>query len=153
MSSDDPAQRALASGPCATPAEPLWRLAPTRGEDGRSLADFMMLIPGLAKRPLACRERVATVIREVCESYGDRVAFADINYAINVLWVSVAADPGLGGQVAQSIRQRVPEALLVGGQLGVASALQVAAPRWDGLWRYLRRLSKARSRRLSGPGR
>ncbi|MBT8429036.1 MAG: hypothetical protein KJN79_03905 [Gammaproteobacteria bacterium] len=136
----------MAPGPCAGPAEPLWRLAPTRGEDGRSLADFMMLIPGLARKPKVCRERVASLIREVCESYGDRVVFADINYAINVVWVSVAADPGLGGQVARSIRQRVPDALLVGGHLGVTSALQAAAPLRHGWWQRLRRLSRRAAR-------
>jgi hypothetical protein len=146
MRDDKPAQRALAPGLRASPAEPLWRLAPTRGKDGRSLADFMMLIPGLAGRPQVCRERVASLIREVCESYGDRVAFADINYSINVLWVSLAADPGLGGQVARSIRQRVPDALLVGGHLGVSSALQAATPRRDGWWRRLGRLSKGAAR-------
>lgn len=137
MAGDNSKQRGLAPVPGTIPAQPLWRLAPTRGDDGRSLADFMMLIPGLAKRPQACRDRVAAVIREVCESYGDRVAFADINYAINVLWVSVAAEPGLGGQVARSIRQKVPDALLVGGQLGAAGGLQTATrrrPRW---WRRL----------------
>ena len=102
------------------PAPPLWRLAPTRAHDGRCLADFMMWIPALGDRPEQSRERIAQMIREVCESYGEEVAFADLNYAINVLWVSVAAEPGLAGRVAQSIRGRVPDALLVGGQLGAA---------------------------------
>ena len=83
MDVDEPTKRALTPGPCASPAEPLWRLAPTRGKDGRSLADFMMLIPGLARKPQACRERVAALIREVGASYGARVAFADINYRFN----------------------------------------------------------------------
>jgi len=150
MTVEDPKQRELAQGPVAMPAQPLWRLAPTRGQDGRCLADFMMLIPGLAERPRVSRDRVAAEIRAVCESYGDRVAFADINYAINVLWVSVAAEPGLGGQLARAIRQRVPDALLVGGQLGPASGLQApgrASPSW---WRRLRRLSGVRMR-LPGP--
>ena len=146
MSTENPSRRVPARQPRVGPAQPLWRLAPTRGDDGRCLADFMMLIPGLARKPQACRERVASLIREVCESYGDRVAFADINYRINVLWVSVAADPGLGGQVARSIRQRVPDALLVGGHLGVSSALQAAAPPRDGWWQRLRRLSKGVAR-------
>jgi len=149
MAREKSQRRGLARGPAAIPAQPLWRLAPTRGEDGRSLADFMMLIPGLAKRPQACRDRVAAEIRGVCESYGDRVAFADINLAINVLWVSVAAEPGLGGQVARSIRRRVPDALLVGGQLGAASGLQTAS-RWrPAAWWY--RLSRRASALLAGP--
>ena len=142
MSKEIPRQRRMAPGPGASPALPLWQLAPTRGADGRCLADFMMLIPGRAARPRASRDRVAAVIREVCESYGERVAFADINYAINVLWVSVAAEPGLGGQVARAIRQQVPDALLVGGQLGAPSGLQASAPRAPSWWRRLRRLTR-----------
>ena len=133
-----------ADGPLS-PAEPLWRLAPTRGVDGRSLADFMMLIPGLAERPAVLHRHVATSIREVCESYGDQVAFADINYAINVLWVSVAAEPGLAARVAQSIRQRVPDALLVGGQLGATVCLTRSD---DGRSRFWRRLLGRLSRRM-----
>ena len=146
MSDADTDSGALASSPRLTPAEPLWRLAPTRSDDGRSLADFVMWIPGLAGRPAVCRERVATVIREVCESYGDRVAFADVNYAISVVWVSVAAEPGLGGQVAQAIRQRVPDARLVGGHLAAVSDLPAAATRRKRWWR---RLSADVARRLT----
>ena len=123
MGSENSADRRLAPGSGLAPAEPLWRVVPTRAEDGRCLADFMMLIPGLGARPRGGRLQVAAVIREVCESYGEQVAFADVNYAINVLWVSVAAEPGLAGRVAYSIRQRVPEALLVGGQLGACGAI------------------------------
>jgi hypothetical protein len=126
-----------------TPAPPLWRLAPTRAQDGRNVADFMMWIPGLGKRPEWSRERTAELIREVCESYGGQVVFADINYAINVLWVTVAAEPGLAGRVAQSIRGRVPDALLVGGQLGAtalpAAGAAKARPRF---WRRVRGLSR-----------
>lgn len=136
------------------PAVPLWRLAPTHADDGQSLADFMMLIPGLKQRPEAVRDRVAQLIREVCESYDGQVAFADINYSINVLWVSVAAEPGLAGRVAQSIRSRVPDALLVGGQLGAVSAPIACSPRrGGGLWARLRRLSRRVTVRLEGPSR
>ena len=153
MCGTDSKQRGLSGGPCAIPAEPLWRLVPTRRDDGHSLADFMMLIPGLAAKPRASRERVAIAIRKVCESYGDRIAFADINYTISVLWVSVAAEPGLGGQVARSIRQEVPEALLVGGQLGPPGGLQTRG-RWRRGWlRRLHRLSQGASRLLYGPDR
>lgn len=116
---------ALSAPQRLTPAAPLWRLAPTRGSDGRALADFMMLIPGLGARPPQAREHIAMRVREVCEAYGPQVAFADINYSINVLWVSVLAEPGLAGRVAQSIRGRVPEALLIGGQLA-STAVPVA---------------------------
>lgn len=136
--------RPPAPGPAYAPALPLWRLAPTCADDGRSLADFMMLIPGLKERPAAAREHVTRRVREVCASYGERVAFADINYAINVLWVSVAAEPGLAGEVARAIRQQVPEALLVGGQLGAVAGLPVRAgpfAAWCGRIRRLRGLA------------
>lgn len=138
-------------GNALAPAEPLWRVAPTRDTDGRYLADFMMLIPGLSGRTPDSHRYVETSIREVCESYGDQVIFADINYAINVLWVSVAAKPGLAASVAQSIRGRVPEALLVGGQLGATTGLSVSSAQ-SGFWRKLvRRVSRRTGLRLDAP--
>jgi len=123
------------------PAEPLWRLAPTRDEDGRCLADFMMLIPRLGECPAAVRECIGGRIRDVCATFGDRVAFADLNYSLNVLWISVAAEPGLAGQVAQAIRTRVPEARLIGGQLGAVPSGLVASP-GRRVWQHLRRLGR-----------
>ena len=147
MSSEQTGKMLLGGGPF-TPAEPLWRLAPTRGENGESLTDFMMLVPGLAGRSPGARRHVATSVREVCVSYGEKVAFADINYSINVLWVSVAAEPGLAGRVAQSIRQRLPDALLVGGQLATGASLAWTDGR-PPLWRVLmRRLRRRVSLRL-----
>jgi hypothetical protein len=113
----------------------------------------MMLIPRLGSRPAACREQVANAIREVCASYGEQVAFADINYSINVLWVSVAAEPALAGRVAQSIRARVPEALLIGGQLGMASLPAASLARGTGRWRPWRRLVRRAVLLLAGPSR
>lgn len=133
------------------PAEPLWRLVPTRAGDGRCLADFMMLIPGLGARPRSAQEYVARAIREVCEAYGEQVAFADINFKINVLWVSVVADPGLAGRLARAIRERVPEALLIGGQLGAAALAPAAAPRRPPFWQRVRRLSRRWAARLEAP--
>lgn len=109
------------------PAEPLWQLAPTHRPDGRCLADFMMLIPGMATAGDAGRRHVSDAIRGVCEGFGEAVAFVEINYRLNVLWVSVEAEPGLTGRVATAIRERVPDALLVGGQLGAVP--MVPAPR------------------------
>lgn len=140
--------RGLVGGPRYTPAVPLWHVAPTRGSDGRCLADFMMLIPRLGSRSPLYRERALMLIREVCEAYGEQIAFADVNYSINVLWVSVAAEPGLAGRVAQSIRGRLPEARLVGGHLATG-ALPVVPGR--GLRRLLRGLSRRAGLLLGGP--
>lgn len=151
MSDADQATSAPAPTPRLTPGQPLWQLAPARDRDGRSLADFMMLIPGLSSRSMACREQVTQAIRDVCASFGEQVAFANVDYSINVLWVSVAAEPGLSGSVARSIRQRVPEALLVGGQLGQTRALQAAPAQGYGWWRRIRRLSQRTGLLLRGP--
>ena len=121
-----------------------------RAEDGRCVADFMMLVPGLGARPIPVRERIAGLIREACAGYGGRVVFADVNYAINVVWVSVLAEPGLAGDVARSIRERVPDALLVGGQLGGASTLPVGPTTLLRIWRRLRGWSR---RALPDPNR
>lgn len=123
------------------PAEPLWRLAPTRDEDGQSLADFMMLIPHLGECPAAVRECIGERIRDVCATFGERVAFADLNYSLNVPWISVAAEPGLAGKVAQAIRARVPEARLIGGQLGAVPSGLVISP-GRRVWRHLRSLGR-----------
>jgi hypothetical protein len=95
---------------------------------------------------------VTASIREVCESYGDRVAFADVNFAINVLWVSVLAEPGLSGRVARSIRERVPDALLVGGQLATGGDLRAADRIRRRGWQRLRGLSRRAALLLRGPG-
>lgn len=124
------------------PAEPLWRLAPTRGRDGAGMADFMMLIPGLADRTEAERDFVAGAVRGVCSAFGGQVAFADINYRINVLWISVEPEPGLAGRVARAIRERVPDALLVGGQLGAGTGVTIGERRGWRWWGRLRQLSQ-----------
>ena len=48
MVEDEDVIRAVMPRAPMTPAQPLWRIVPTRGDDGRCLADFMMLVPGLA---------------------------------------------------------------------------------------------------------
>jgi hypothetical protein len=151
MDSEQYQRPGLTAAPKYSPAAPLWRLAPTRAEDGRCVADFMMLIPGLGRRPRIYRERVAVLVRDVCESYGRQVVFADINYAINVLWVSVAAEPGLAGQVARAIRQRVPEALLVGGQLGAVAGMPACRTGFAAWRRRIGRLRAVAVRLLAAP--
>lgn len=150
MTSENPAPCRPPAASAFFPAAPLWSLAPTRTRDGDCLADFMMLIPGLGRQPAACQAQVALAIREVCEGYGEQVAFVDINYAINVLWVSVAAQPGLAGRVAQAIRERVPEALLVGGQLQGGFALAMSG-RDGGLRALWRRFSRRAALLLGAP--
>jgi hypothetical protein len=99
------------------PAEPLWRRVPTRGEDGRRLSDFMMLIPRLRERPSIEQQRRLDAIHSVFGCYRDVVVFADLNIRLNLLWVSVRPQPGVCLAVAAAIKSRVPEAMLVASRV------------------------------------
>lgn len=65
--------------------EPLWKVAPKRDETGKAYADFMMLAPGLNRRPAADREGVLLLVRGVLERFGDDVVFADFNLNITTV--------------------------------------------------------------------
>lgn len=91
---------------------PLWQIVPTRGTDGRPLADFMMLVPGLRKRPQHEINAALNNMQKALEQYHD-VVFANFNLKINVLWVSVNCRPGLILKIVASVQCAVPEALLI----------------------------------------
>ena len=64
--------------PPLNPGAPLWQRVPTRDDDGRPLADFMMLVPRLREQP---QSHIATTLRNiqsVLEECRD-VVFADFN--------------------------------------------------------------------------
>lgn len=104
--------------PCSVlePGTPLWQIVPTHGADGRPLVDFMMIIPGLRKRPQHEINTTLTNIEKALAPYHD-VVFVNFNMKINVLWVSANSRPGIIGQLVTTIQQRVPEALLVAQKL------------------------------------
>ena len=93
--------------------EPLWKVVPKRDERGKPYVDFMMLAPGLNRRPAADREGVLLLVRGVLERFGDDVVFADFNLNINVLWVSLRCQPGLMSRVVCLLRAKVPMLRLV----------------------------------------
>jgi len=95
------------------PWEPLWKRVPTRSDEGELLSDFMMLIPGLSRRPR--HQLLATVdqIQVVFDRYHHAVAFADLNLRLNLLWISVKPIPGICLELAAALRMRVPEAVLI----------------------------------------
>ena len=100
--------------PCRVePAEPLWKRVPTRGEDGRALGDFMMLIPRLRDRSTSELLSVIERIQTVLDHYRHAVVFADLNPRLNVLWVTVRPIPGISLDLACAISTLVPEARLV----------------------------------------
>lgn len=94
------------------PGEPLWKLAPTRDENGKPLCDFMVLIPKLGKRAPEHVSFVYGHISSVLDRY-DEVVFANMDLALNLLWVSHKHRHGLAVEIVCAIRQNVPEAVLV----------------------------------------
>jgi hypothetical protein len=94
------------------PGTPLWQVVPTRDAEGRSLADFMMLIPRLNKCPKNIIDITLLNLQQALEQYDD-VVFANFNLKINVLWVSVNVRQGLILRMVDSIQHRVPQAVLV----------------------------------------
>ncbi len=100
------------SGAAIEPGTPLWQIVPTHGEDGRPLADFMMLIPGLRSRPQHVINATLNNLQKALEQYRE-VVFVNLNLKINVLWVSVNCRPGIILELVTSIQRLVPEALLV----------------------------------------
>jgi hypothetical protein len=100
------------SGPVLEPGTPLWQIVPTRGADGRSLADFMMLIPKLNKRPQHIIDITLINLQKALEPCPD-VVFVNFNMKLNLLWVSVNCRNGLILELVSVIQKRVPEAMLV----------------------------------------
>lgn len=94
------------------PGTPLWQVVPTRGADGRSLADFMMLIPHLNKRPKQVIDLTLSSLHKALEPFPD-VVFVNFNLKINVLWVSLNCRDRLIFEIVDSIQSLVPDAKLV----------------------------------------
>ncbi|MCW9012593.1 MAG: hypothetical protein OQL06_02325 [Gammaproteobacteria bacterium] len=96
------------------PGGPLWKVAPTRDENGQSFVDFMMIIPKLKKKPPKYIDKTLSDIQMVLSQYSHVVVFANMNLKINCLWISHKAQPGVCQELASAIRRYVPEATLVG---------------------------------------
>ncbi len=108
-----PSHTHLASSELLHPGEPLWKRVPSRGDDGRMLSDFMMLIPRLGGRSQHRLQRTLAELQAVLDYYRDVVVFADLNLKLNLLWVSVKPVPGVMLELAAAVKHRVPEAMLV----------------------------------------
>jgi len=107
----------ITTGIILQPAEPLYKRVPIRDETGQFLSDFMMIIPGLRKKPTHIRQEIVRKIDYVLQLYKRTVVFADLNLKINVLWVSVKPVPGICLELPAVIKFHVPEALLVSHRL------------------------------------
>ena len=93
--------------------EPLWKLAPKRDSEGRPYIDFMMLAPGLKRRPAHEIESLARIIQGVLSRFEDWVVFADFNLKLNVLWVSLKYRPGIVTEIVTALRAQAPILKLV----------------------------------------
>lgn len=93
--------------------EPLWKRAPTRDEEGNSLSDFMMIIPGLNKCHHVYVQNTLRDINNVLLHYQKVVVFADFNLKINILWITFRPIPGICLELAAAIKVQVPQAKLV----------------------------------------
>jgi len=106
------ASTGIQPGVAFEPATPLWSRVPTRDDAGHLLGDFMMLIPRLRDRPAPVVAQ--TTQRIVCVLHArPEVVFADLNLALNLLWISLHPRPHAIIQVATAIRAAVPEAVLI----------------------------------------
>jgi hypothetical protein len=94
------------------PGVPLWKLAPTRDEQGTRLCDFMVLIPRLKTRQSFYIGNVQSHIATVLERHVE-VVFANMDLKLNLLWVSHRYRSGLMLEIISAIRLQVPEAVLV----------------------------------------
>ncbi len=96
-----------------TRGEPLWKLAPKRDSEGRPYIDFMMLAPGMKKRPAHEIECFTRILQGVLARFENWVVFADYNLKLNVLWVSLKYRPGIMVDIVAALRAQAPELKLV----------------------------------------
>lgn len=97
-----------------SPAEPLWKIAPTRDENGDPVSDFLMIIPKLRHKPEMHIKSTLDEIDRALKQFKTDIVFANMDMKLNTLWVSFKSEPGLFMKIAAAIKLRVPEAVLVG---------------------------------------
>jgi hypothetical protein len=103
----------LVVAPTFLPAEPLRKRAPTFDEHGKALSDFMVLFPGLVKKPQHLIQTTIEQIQRVFADYQHVVVFVELNLKLSLLWVSVKPVPGVRFQICEALRALIPEARLV----------------------------------------
>ena len=94
-------------------SQPLYRRVPTYDENGKFLADFMILISGMRAWSRTKQTDTVDEIQSVLSNFAE-VVFADLNVPLNLLWVSVKPKPGVILEVYDALKHRIPEAVLVG---------------------------------------
>lgn len=97
-----------------SPAEPLWKLAPTRDENGGPVSDVLMIIPKLKTQPELYIKDTLANIEFALKQFNNEVLFANLDMKLNTLWVSFKAVPGVYAEIVSTLKTNVPEAVLVG---------------------------------------
>ena len=97
-----------------SPAEPLWKVAPTRDADGNRVGDLLMIIPKLKTKPSHHVQKTLAEIEIALKQFSTLVLFANVDMKLNTLWVSFKAKPGLFVEIAAALKLHVPEAVIVG---------------------------------------
>jgi len=96
------------------PAEPLWKIAPTRDEDGNRTSDLLMIIPKLKTRPKHHVQQTFSDIETALNQFKHLVLFVNVDMKLNTLWVSFKSEPGLFAKICTALKLHVPEAVVVG---------------------------------------
>ena len=94
-------------------SEPLRKRAPTVDADGKAVTDFMVIFPGLRKEPQIQIQRTTREIHRILGCFSDTVVFAELNLALNLLWVSTKPINGKRFEITEAIRSSIPSARLV----------------------------------------
>ena len=75
---------------------------------------LMLMLHGLKLGLEPVVSRVSAQLAAILTGFGDRVLFAELNLKLGLLWVSVAPEPGLCHEVAQTVRAHLPETRVIG---------------------------------------
>ena len=95
------------------PAEPLWKVAPTRDDEGNPVSDLLMIIPRLKHQPEQYIKDTLANIEFSLKRFSEDILFCNVDMKLNTLWVSFRAVPGVYVEIVSSLRANIPEALLV----------------------------------------
>ncbi len=96
------------------PAEPLWKLVPTRDKNGGPVSDILMIIPKLKTKPECYIKDTLANIEFALKQFSHEILFANLDMNLNTLWVSFKATPGIYVDILSTLKANVPEAVLVG---------------------------------------
>lgn len=99
--------------PLLDASQPLRKRAPAVDENGRALSDFMIIIPNLRKRSELRIQQTMQDIHRVLAGFEDTVVFAELNLALNLLWISIRPITGTRDDITQALRAVIPDARLV----------------------------------------